>query len=267
MEKGDTIIFDFKGYIGDKPFEGGESERFELKIGSGSFIPGFEEKLVGLKLGKNSIKVTFPKNYHVKDLANKEAEFKLNIREIKTFDLPKLDEEFIKTLNIKNVKTPIELKKYLLDLTKRENLEKARIKFKNEIFSKLISENEIPVPNTLMLKEVQILSKRFEENLKKQDITKKEYLQMTNMKSNDITKELTIEAEKNIKTSLLFAHLAKIEKIEAKDKDYEQQYQKLSKLYNIEDINMIKQMLPKEKIEPQIINDLVIDMLIKYNSK
>ncbi|MGL5591104.1 MAG: hypothetical protein ACRDCH_03495, partial [Metamycoplasmataceae bacterium] len=82
-----------------------------------------------------------------------------------------------------------------------------------------------------------------------------------------ITKELTVEAEKNIKTSLLFAHLAKIEKIEASDKDFEQQYEKLARVYNIEDVNMIKGMLPKEKLEPQIVNDLVIDMLIKYNSK
>lgn len=267
VEKGDTIIFDFQGYLNDEIFEGGEAEDFELKVGSGSFIPGFEEKLVNLKLGKSSIKVTFPKDYHVLNLANQEVEFKLNIKEIKAFDLPKLDDEFVKTLNIKDIKTPSELKKYLLDLTKRENLEKARIKFKNEIFSRLISENEIPVPNTLMLKEVQMLSKRFEENLKKQDISKKEYLEMTKMSNNDITKELTVEAEKNIKTSLLFAHLAKIEKIEASDEDYEKHYEKLAKLYNIENTNMIKEMLPKDKLEPQIVNDLVIDMLIKYNSK
>ncbi|MGL5592036.1 MAG: trigger factor [Metamycoplasmataceae bacterium] len=267
VEKNDTIIFDFKGFLGKKAFEGGEAEDFELKVGSGNFIPGFEDKIIGLKLGESSIKVTFPKDYHVKDLANKNAEFKLNIKEIKAFDLPKLDEDFVKTLNIKDVTTPSQLRKYLLDLTKRENLEKARIKFKNEIFSRLLSQNEIPVPNTLMLKEVQMLSKKLEESLKKQGITKKEYLDLTKMTNNEITKELTVEAEKNIKTSLLFAHLAKIEKIEASDKDFEQQYEKLARVYNIEDVNMIKGMLPKEKLEPQIVNDLVIDMLIKYNSK
>ncbi|MGL5204675.1 MAG: trigger factor [Metamycoplasmataceae bacterium] len=267
IEKGDTIVFDFKGFVNKKAFEGGEAEDFELKVGSGNFIPGFEEKMIGLKLGKNSIKVTFPKDYHVKELANKNSEFKLNIKEIKAFDLPELDEEFVKNLNIKDVKNKKDLRKYLLDLTKRENLEKARIKFKNEIFSRLLSQNEIPVPNTLMLKEVQMLSKKLDESLKKQGITKKEYLELTKMTNNDVTKELTVEAEKNIKTSLLFAHLAKIEKIVASEKDFEKQYERLAKVYNIEDVNMIKNMLPKEKIEPQITNDLVIDMLIKYNSK
>ena len=265
VEKGDTIIFDFKGFVDGKAFEGGETEDFELKVGSGGFIPGFEDELIGLKLGyKGNINVTFPKDYHVKELANKKAEFTIEIKEIKILDLPKLDEEFVKNLSIPNVANAKELKEYLLDLTKRENLEKSRIKFKNEVFSRLMDQNEIPIPKTLLLKEVQALMKKFEEGLKKQGLTRKEYLEMAKLTSKDITKELTVEAEKNIITSLLFAHLAKVEKLEAKDEDFEKQYEKLAKLYNIEDIKMIKEMLPKEKMEPQIINELVVDMLIKH---
>ncbi len=268
IEKNDTIIFDFKGFVDGEPFEGGETENFELKVGSGGFIPGFEDKLIDLKLGyKGSINVPFPKDYHVQDLAGKKAKFEIEIKDIKSLDFPKLDEDFVKTLNIPNTTTPKELKSYLLDLTKRENLEKSRIKFKNEVFSRLMDQNEIPVPKTLLLKEVQTLMKKFEEGLKKQGLTRKEYLEMTKLTSKDITKELTVEAEKNIITSLLFAHLAKVEKLEAKDEDFERQYEKLAKLYNIEDTKMIKEMLPKEKMEPQIINELVIDMLIKYNTK
>ena len=266
VEKGDTIIFDFEGFVDNKPFEGGEATDFELKVGSGGFIPGFEDKLIGLKLGyKGSIDVTFPKDYHVKDLANKKSKFEIEIKEINTLDLPKLNEEFIKTLNIKDVKTSKELNAYLLDLTKRENLEKSRIEFKNKIFDKIIKENEIPAPKTLVLKELQKLLKRFEENLKKQGLSKKEYFEITQLSDKEVTKELTLEAEKNIKVSLLFAHLAKIEKIEAKDDDYEKQYEKLAKLYNVEDVKMIKEMLPKDKLEAQIINDLVLDMLIKFS--
>ncbi len=268
VENDDTIIFDFKGFNDGEAFDGGEAEDFELKVGSGNFIPGFEDELIGLKLGhEGSIYVTFPKDYHVKDLANKKTEFKINIKEIKTLDLPKLDTAFIKTLNIKNVETPKQLNDYLLDLTKRENLEKSRIKFKNEVFSRLMDQNEIPVPKTLVLKEVQTLMQRFNENLKKQGINKKEYLEMSQLTNEDITKELTVEAEKNIITSLLFAHLAKEEKLEAQDAHYQEHYEKLAKLYNIEDVKMIEGMLPKDKLEPQIINELVIDMLIKYNNK
>lgn len=268
VENGDTIIFDFEGFVDGKAFEGGQADDFELKVGSAGFIPGFEEKLIGLKLGyKGGINVSFPKDYHVKDLAGKKSEFKIEIKEIKAFDLPNLNEDFIKTLNIKDVKTPKELNSYLLDLTKRENLEKSRIEFKNLVFEKLIKENEIPVPKTLVLKEFQKLIKRFDENLKKQGMTKKEYFKLTKLSEKDINKELTLEAEKSIKISLLFAHLAKIEKIEAKDEDYEKQYSKLAKLYNIDDVKMIHEMLPKEKLEPQIINDLVLDMLIKFNNK
>jgi trigger factor len=268
VEEGDTIVFDFKGFNDGEAFEGGEAEDFELKVGSGSFIPGFEDKLIGLKLGhEGSINVTFPKDYHVDDLAGKEVEFKLNIKEIKTLDLPKLDEDFIKTLHIKNVTNAKELNAYLTDLTKRENAEKSRIKFKNEVFSRLLDQNEIPVPKTLVLKEVQTLMKRFEDSLKQQGMSKKEYLSMSKLTGEDITKELTVEAEKNIATSLLYAHLAKEENLEAKDSDYQEHYEKLAQLYNIEDIKMIEGMLPKDKIEPQIVNDLVIDMLIKYNNK
>lgn len=266
IEKNDTIIFDFEGFVKNVPFEGGQADDFQLKVGSGNFIPGFEDQLIGLKLGyKGSINVIFPKDYHVKDLANKKAEFKIEIKEIKSYDLPKLDNEFVKSLDIKNVENVKQLNTYLLDLTKRENLEKARIKFKNDIFEKLLKENDIPVPKTLVLKELQILMQRFEENLKKEGMTKKEYFEMTKLDNNAISKELTIESEKNIKTSLLFAHLAKIEKIKAKEADYEKQYKNLGKLYNIDDIETIRKMLPKEKLEPQIVNELVIDMLIKFS--
>ncbi len=268
IEKNDTIIFDFEGFINGEPFEGGQANDFELKVGTGSFIPGFEDKLIGLKLGyKGSIDVVFPKDYYVKDLAGKKSEFKIEIKSIKSLDLPKLDEEFVESLNIKDVKTPKELNKYLVDLTKRENLEKSRIEFKNTVFTKLIEENEIPIPKTLVLKELQNLLKKFETNLKKQGFSKKEYFEMTKLSDGDITKELTLEAGKNIKTSLIFAYLAKIEKIEVKDKDYDQQYEKLAKLYNVEDIEMLHKMLPKEQIEAQITNDLVLDMLIKFNNK
>ena len=142
VENGDIIIFDFKGFIGDEAFEGGEAEKYELKIGSNAFIPGFEEQLVGKKLGwDGEITVKFPDNYYKEDFRNKDAKFKIKIHEIKHHDKQKLDEAFIKSLNIKNVTTEKELNDYLDDLTKREITEKNRMKFMDEFVNNCFKRN------------------------------------------------------------------------------------------------------------------------------
>lgn len=266
VEKADTIIFDFKGYMNNEAFEGGEAEGFELKIGSGSFIPGFEDQLIGKKLGwEGDIKVKFPSDYYKEDFRDKEAKFEIKIHEIKYEDKPKLDDEYIKTLGIKGVSNEKELNSYLEDLSKRELEEKQRSTFIDELMKKVIEENEIPLPRTIVLKELQALMKRFEENLKQQGITKKEYYEITNYTDEKVREELKAEAEKSIKKSLLYTFFAKDLKIKASEEDIERQYQRISKLYNI-DSETLKTMIKPETIEPQILNELVVDELIVLNN-
>lgn len=266
VEKGDTITFDFKGYMDGKAFDGGEAQGHVLKIGSNQFIPGFEDQLIGKKLGWNGkIKVRFPETYYKEEFQNKDAEFEIKIHEIKYDDKPKLDETYIKSLAIPNVSNEKELNSYLEDLSKRETLEKARTKFMEELQEKVIEENEISVPRTIVLKELQALLKKFKENLKKQGISEKDYFEITGYNEEKVKQELLAEANKSIKKSLLFTFFAKDLDIKPSDEDIERQYQRIAKLYHM-DIDTVKQMIKKETIEPQIVNELVVDQLITLNN-
>lgn len=222
VEKGDTIIFDFKGFIDNKAFEGGEAEKFSLKIGSKSFIPGFEDQLLGKKLDwEGSIKVRFPKDYYKDDLKDKEAEFKIKIHEIKYEDRPEVNDEYVKSLEINNVSTKEELNDYLENLSKKELEEKERTRFINDLMTFVIDNNEIPVPRTIVLKELQALMKKFEENLKQQEVDKKEYYEITGYNDEKVKKELQIEAEKSIKKSILYTFFYKDLKLKVSDEDFE----------------------------------------------
>lgn len=266
VEKGDTITFDFKGFIKDKAFDGGEAEGYELLIGSNTFIPGFEDQLIGKSLGwKGNINVKFPANYYKEDFQNQDARFEIKISEIKYNDKPKLDEQFIKSLNIPNVTNKEELNKYLFSLSEKELAEKARINFMDELLIKVIDENEIPVPRVIALEEMNNLLKKFRENLKQQDISEKEYYEVTGYNEQKVKDELLTEATKTVKKSLLETFFIKDLDIKATDEDYLRQYQRMAKLYNI-DGKEIQKMIKKEIIEPQIIKELMIDKLIVANN-
>lgn len=263
VEKGDTIIFDFKGFMDGKAFENGSADNFELKIGSNTFIPGFEDQLIGKKLGwEGSIKVKFPNNYFKEEFRDKDAEFKIKIHEIKYNDKQTLNEDFIKSLNIKDVKTEQDLNNYLSDLTKREITEKNRDLFMNDFVAEVIKNNEIPTPRTIVLKELQALLKKFDENLKNQGFTKKDYFDATGYNEEKVKKELNEEAIRAVKKSFIYSKLSKDLKIKPNDEDFYRQYEKIGKLYNI-DPQTAYEMIKKEQIESPLINELLIDHVIK----
>lgn len=263
IEKGDTIIFDFKGFMDGKEFENGSAEKFELKIGSNTFIPGFEDALVGKPLGwEGSINVKFPNNYFKEEFRDKDAKFEIKIYEIKYNDKQDLNEDFIKSLNIKDVRTKEELNAYLSDLTKREMIEKNRDLFMNDFILEVIKDNKIPTPRTIVLRELQALFKKFEENLKNQGFSKKDYFEATGYTDDKVKKELNEEAIKSVKKSFIFSKLSKDLNIKAGDEDFNRQYEKIGKLYNI-DPQMAYEMIKKEQIESPILNELLIDEIIQ----
>ena len=173
VERGDLIIFDFKGFLDGEAFEGGEAKKYELKIGSNTFIPGFEDQLIGKKLNwSGSINVKFPKDYYKEEFRNKDAQFEIKIHEIKSHQKQEMNNDFVASLNIKDVKNEEDLNKYLTDLSKREMIEKRRAEFMNEFLEQVIKENSIPNPRAIVLKQLQALIKKFEENLKNQGFSK-----------------------------------------------------------------------------------------------
>ena len=262
VERGDLIIFDFKGFLDGEAFEGGEAKKYELKIGSNTFIPGFEDQLIGKNLGwSGSINVKFPKDYYKEEFRDKDAKFEIKIHEIKSHQKQEMNDDFVVSLNIKDVKNKEDLNKYLTDLSKREIIEKRRTEFMNEFLEQIIKENTIPTPRAIVLKELQALSKKFEENLKNQGFSKKDYFDVTGYNDNKVKSELNQEAEKSIKKSFIYTALSKELKIKPTDDDFARQYQRIGKLYNIEPA-MAAKMIKKEQIETTLINELLIDKII-----
>ena len=262
VERGDLIIFDFKGFLDGEAFEGGEAKKYELKIGSNTFIPGFEDQLIGKKLNWSGlINVKFPKDYYKEEFRNKDAQFEIKIHEIKSHQKQEMNNDFVASLNIKDVKNEEDLNKYLTDLSKREMIEKRRAEFMNEFLEQVIKENSIPTPRAIVLKELQALIKKFEENLKNQGFSKKDYFDVTGYNDNKVKSELTQEAEKSIKKSFIYTALSKDLKIKPTDDDFARQYQRIGKLYNI-DPAMAAKMIKKEQIETPLINELLIDKII-----
>lgn len=266
VDHGDTIIFDFKGFMDDQPFNGGEAKDYELKIGSGVFIPGFEDKLVGKKLGwKGDINVRFPADYYKEEFKDREAKFSIKIKEIKYNDKPALDEQFIKSLNIANVQDETQLRTYLRGLAQRELEEKARTQFMDDLLTKVISENEVPVPRTIALKEMDKLLKKFKDNLKQQGVSERDYYEVTSYTEERVKQELLAEATKTVKKSLLQSFFAKELAVKPSEEDFLRHYQRLAKLYNM-DGDMIQTMVKEETIEPQLVNELTVDQLILLNN-
>lgn len=267
VEKGDTIIFDFKGFMDDVAFDGGEAQDYELKIGSNAFIPGFEDALVGKTLGwEGDIEVTFPEDYYKEDFQSRQAKFKIKIKEIKYEDKPKVDDDFIKQLNKKDVKTVEDLKTYLTTISKRNLQSIARDEFMKKFLDKVIAENEIPAPKTVILNNLNDLLSRFRSNLKEQDITEKEYYEITGYDEQKVREELKAEATRRVKTNMLETFLVKDLKITPTEEDFLRHYQYLSSAYPGISGEDLQRVIKRETIEPQVTDEVLIDTLIKLNN-
>ncbi|CAT04728.1 Trigger factor [Mesomycoplasma conjunctivae] len=267
IEKNDVINFDFKGFIENEAFEGGEASDFDLKIGSGQFIPGFEEQLIGLKKEEEKdIIVTFPKEYHVPAFANKEATFKVKINKIKRNTPAELSNKFVEDLKIPNVTTISQLEDYLEDLTKRENVEKSRVEFSRAAIEELGSQVSLPISTKLLGNEMQRLSDTFKQTLKTQGFTLEEYLRVTKFTTQDIDDQVKTEATKLLKNAFIYAEIAKQEALVPTDEEINQYLENLSKLSgrSIEDL---KTHVSLKDLHIEITNRKVLDKLIEYNSK
>lgn len=267
VKMGDVINFDFKGFIDEQPFEGGEAEDFELRIGSNSFINGFEEQLIGLEIKKEAdINVTFPADYHVPAYANKHARFHIKINKIKENQPAKLTNEFVASLKIKDVETISQLELYLSDLTKRENIERARVEFQKNALAEIVEQVEIPLASKLIFAEVNRLRETFHSTLTQQGFTLEEYCRITKFSEEDISKQLETEAKKLLKNSFVFAEIAKLEGLVPTQQDYDDQIEKLSK-FTGKSVEELKETIPHSEIQINITNKKVVDRLIELNTE
>lgn len=250
--EGDTVVIDFEGFVGDEAFEGGKGENYSLELGSGQFIPGFEEQLVGKKAGENlDVTVTFPEDYQAEDLAGKEAVFKVAIHEVKAKELPELDDEFAKDVD-DSVETLAELKeKYRNELV--ESKERTADEAKEEAAIRQAVENAeiVELPRVMVHNEVHRSMDEFLNNMQRQGINPEMYYQLTGSTEDDLHKQFEEEAELRTRTNLVIEAIADAENIDISDEDVAAEIKSLAEMYNMPE-EQIKNVLTEDMLKHDI---------------
>jgi trigger factor len=245
-QEGDTLLFDYSGFIGDEQFEGGTAERQQLQLGSGMFIPGFEEQLIGVTPGeKKDVVVTFPEEYHAEDLAGKEAVFHCLVHEIKEEQLPELDDEFAK--DVSEYDTLDELNK-----ANRERLEKyAKLSSENQMkdaaVEKVIEANEVEIPASMIEDEIDRMIGELNQQLRYQGITVDQYLQFTGKTTGEFREEIKPEAEKAVKTRIILMGVVDAEKIDVSAEEMEEELKNMAAQYQTT-VDQMKEMIGVENL-------------------
>lgn len=235
VENGDTAVIDYEGSKDGEPFEGGNAENYSLEIGSGSFIPGFEEQLIGMKVDEEKeINVTFPEEYHAKDLAGKEAVFKVKVHEIKSKVLPEIDDELAKDVNIDGVETLEDLKTYTKEQIRIQKQNQAEKEFSDKIVKKVIENTPIDVPDAMVEREIDYMIREIEQTLSQQGMNMELYQKFTGKTLEDIRNDVREQAEERLKFNLILTEIAKVEEIEVTDEEVDEEIKEIASYYGKE---------------------------------
>lgn len=263
-QMGDTVVFDFDGYVDDKAFEGGKSENYTLSLGSGQFIPGFEEQLVGKNAGESfDVNVTFPEEYHAKELAGKPAVFKCTLHEIKAKELPELNDEFAKDCS--EFDTLEELK---ADIRKKQEERKeaaANEAFETELINQLVQNVEGDIPEAMYENRINEIVRDFEYRMQAQGMALAQYLQYTGMDMDGFRKGFREQAEKQVKLRLALEKIAQLEDIQVSEDDLNAEYNKMAEQYNME-AEKIKGFIPAQELSKDLAVTKAMDF-VKENAK
>ena len=258
-ELGDEAIIDFEGFLDGVAFEGGKGEKHPLKLGSGNFIPGFEEQIVGHNKGESfDITVTFPEEYGEASLAGKETVFKIVLHEIKRTELPELDDEFVKDVSefdtVGEYKASISAK-----IADRKN-NSADAEVENQLIDKLIANMTGEIPECMIESEIDRYVNDYDYRLKSQGASLEMYYQYTGSTEEKLRESFKAEAERQVKSRLALERVAKTEKIKAGKKEMEEEYKKIASGYNV-DIDYVKKNIPEEGISEDIVMRKAIQVI------
>lgn len=264
-KKGDIVVIDFKGFIGDEAFEGGEAKGYELELGSGSFIPGFEEQLEGKVAPVDTeVNVTFPENYQVADLAGKEAKFEVTIHDVKEKVLPELTDEFVKEFSKEAASTVAEYKEKLKEEIKLEKENLAEKSYSDKVISTAVENAKLSVPEKLVEQEVNSMFEQFTGNLSRQGLSFDLYQQFTGKGEAELKAEMKSDAENKIKTSFVLGEIAEVEKVEVTDADIDAEVKELATMYNMTEEG-IKQRISVEDLRGELVIQKTVDFLKANN--
>ena len=261
VEKGDNISLDFEGSIDGVPFNGGKGEDYPLVIGSGAFIPGFEDQIIGHNAGEDfNVNITFPENYQMKDLAGKAAVFACKVKEIKKKELPELDDDFAG--EISEFETMAEYKEDLKKQLAEAKAKRAATENENAIVDKLIETSTMDIPDPMIDAQVEGLVADYGRRLQSQGISLDQYLQITGMTREDLNNQFKPQALKQIKTRLVLEEVAKAENITATEAEIEEELQKIANSYKME-LDKIKGFFGENE-RKQMSEDLAVQKAIDF---
>ena len=234
IASGDIAVINFEGFVDGKPFEGGKGENYSLKIGSGTFIPGFEDQLIGLKaLDEKDVKVTFPEDYHAEDLKGKDAVFKVKVIEVKEVSVPELDKDFFDDLGMEGITNKEELEKTVKEnIIARKEMENEN-KYLDDLLEAAAKNTKVDVPEVMINEELDRMIKDYSDHLKMQGITLEQFYQFTNSDESALKGQMKEEANKRVVYRLMLEEIANKEKIEITDDEAKKEAKVLAEKYGV----------------------------------
>ena len=263
VEKGDIATIDFEGFVDDKAFEGGKAENYDIELGSNTFIPGFEDQIVGMKIDEEKdVNVKFPDEYFSKELAGKDATFKVKLHEIKKKELPKLDDEFAK--DVSEFDTLDELKEDIKAKLEKQNADKEKYETEEAVVKALCENVKVDIPSGMVETEVDRMLNDFKQRLSYQGLKLDQYLKMLGKTEEEMRKEYEPQANEGIKSRLAIEAVIKAEKIEATDKEIDKKIKEMAINYGKEnDEEFLKNENVRNYIKQGIESEKAIDFLVK----
>ena len=258
-EDGDIVTIDFDGYVDDKPFDGGKSENYELTLGAGQFIPGFEPQVVGHNIDEEfDVNVTFPEDYHAEELKGKEAVFKIKLHEIKKKELPELDDEFAK--DVSEFDTLEEYKADVKANLLKHSEEHAEADAESKLMEAIIEKVEAEIPEEMIQNEVDETINNFAYRLQSQGLNLETYLQYTGMTTDAMREQYHEQSEKQVKVRLGLEKIAELENITATDEEVEEEIAKMAETYKMP-VENIKNMVSSDVIKADVVNRKTVEFI------
>ena len=261
VQDGDEVILDFEGFVDGEAFEGGKGENYPLTIGSGSFIPGFEEQLVGVEAEKEvEVKVTFPEEYHAEELKGKEAVFKCTVHEIKEKQIPEIDDEF--AAEVSEFDTLDEYKADVKAKIKEQKENEGKQKKEDQAVEKAVANATMEIPEAMIDEQVRQMVNEFAQNMQYQGISFEQYCQITGMTLEKIQEETRPQAVKRIETRLVLEAIAKAENIEVTEERLDEEIKKMAESYNME-ADKLKELMGEEE-KKQMMEDIAVQDAVTF---
>ena len=259
VKKGDTAVIDFEGFDNGVAFEGGKGENHELEIGSGSFVPGFEDQLIGMKAGEEKdLDITFPENY-APDLAGKQVVFHVKVNEVKEKQIPALDDEFAK--DVSEFETLKELKDDIKAKIAAEHEQSVKIAFENALLEKVAGDIEADIPDAMIDEQCRRFLEEFKQRLQAQGIPYDQYCKMTNMDEAKFMEDGKEPATRQVKMDIAIAAIIKAENLDVTDEEVEEKYKSMAEQYGME-LEMLKKYLDAPTVREQLLNEKAVAVVV-----